>query len=202
MYFAGGFRNKPYNSVKIYYSSEFNGEFKILFRHMWYWNPFTSYNIKIRKGEILLESFAVSVEVCPITIFKLIQEMLTFNTIPGSCYNHCRQHEFVRFLFYVLVKISVTKMRPKKFNALCAHWEMIITPASLTSSVFQNLVAGLFPLLLLQPQQPEKPNHQPIETKHIKMVQSILSCYHQAHSTSLISPQAGGLCQAHHFNIS
>lgn len=41
-------------------------------------------------------------------------------TIPWSCYNRCQQHEFVRFLFYVLVKISVAKNRPKNFNALCA----------------------------------------------------------------------------------
>lgn len=42
-------------------------------------------------------------------------------SIPRSCYNHCQQHDFVRLLFYVLVKISVPEKRPKKFNAfLCS----------------------------------------------------------------------------------
>lgn len=131
----------------------------------------------------------MSAEDCQTTIFKLIQEMLTF--IPWSCYNHCQQHEFVRLLFYVLVKISVTKTGPKTFNALCACWEMIITPASLTSSVFRNLVAGSFSSLLLQPQQPEKPNHQPIKMQSTKMFQCILSCYQSVCSASLISPQSG-----------
>lgn len=42
-------------------------------------------------------------------------------TIPWLCYNHCQQNEFVRLLFYVLVKISVAKTGPKTFNALCAR---------------------------------------------------------------------------------
>lgn len=76
----------------------------------------------------------MSVEVCKITIFKLIQEMLTFILFPGHVIIIVSSMNLWGFYFMFLSKISVAEMRLKKFNALCARWEMIITPASLTST--------------------------------------------------------------------
>lgn len=115
---------------------------KFFFSQVLYSNSFTSCN------NIIINGGNSTVIIC--SVYGGLQDHnlqtdlrnVDIYTISRSCYNHSQQQPFVRFLFYVLVKISVTKMKPKKFNTLCACLEMIITPASLTSSVFQNLVAG------------------------------------------------------------
>lgn len=114
---------------------------KFFFSQLLYWNSFTSSN------NIIINGRNSTVIIC--SVYGGLQDHnlqidlrnVDIYTIPRSCYNQSAAG-ICEVLFYVLVKISVTKMKPKKFNALCACWEMIITPVSLTSLVFQNLVVG------------------------------------------------------------
>lgn len=63
----------------------------------------------------------------------------------SKCYNHCQQNEFMRLLFYVLVKISVAT-GPKTFNALCATLRDDNNPtASDLLSVLKFSVWFIFP---------------------------------------------------------
>lgn len=139
---AGEFRTSLLIPWKSFDASKSGCEFKILFCQVCYGNPFTSSNSIIVSGEILRDSCALSAEVCKITVLKLIQEMLTFIPFPGRVIIIVSSMNLWGFYFMFLSKSLSQKRGQKSLMLFCARWEMVITPASLTSSAFQNVVAG------------------------------------------------------------
>lgn len=106
-----GLRNKSQAPGTLFFRIMW---FYILFCQELYWNPFTSpSNTIVKWGNSALIIYSVCRGLQDRNL-QIDWRNVDIYTVPRSCYNHCHQYEFVRILFYVLVKIPVAKKETEK----------------------------------------------------------------------------------------